>query len=231
MQAVILAAGYGTRMGELTKKLPKSLVEVAGKTLLEHKFDALPEEIDEIILVVGYLGDMIRTKFGDSYEGRNITYVDCPNPVGGTMYALAQAEDVVKGKFLVSNGDDIHLKKDILKCLQHEWALAVIHLNDLHNASLVRLAMDGTIEEIVESNMHKGGAGLGGVGLYVLDSRIFDVPQVKLEGRAEYGLPQTMLSASRVLHIPVTPVEISLAIHLTTPDDIVDAEKILKKQM
>jgi bifunctional UDP-N-acetylglucosamine pyrophosphorylase/glucosamine-1-phosphate N-acetyltransferase len=59
MQAVILAAGKGTRMQPLTLTRPKQLVEAAGKPLIEHIVSSLPEEIDEIILVIGYLGNMI----------------------------------------------------------------------------------------------------------------------------------------------------------------------------
>ena len=75
MQVVILAAGRGTRMGGLTERVPKSLLEVAGKTLLEHKFDILPDDVDEIIIVVGYLGDKIREWYGDGYHSKRIQYL------------------------------------------------------------------------------------------------------------------------------------------------------------
>lgn len=227
MQAVFLAAGRGTRMGALTEKLPKPLLEVAGKTLLEHKFDALPDEITEIILVIGYLGEMIRAKFGDSYKGKKITYVQQDNPVGGTMDALQQAKNILNGKFLATNADDIHQTKDIISCLGHQWALAVMRLRNLDKGSEVRVDAKGNIAEIVESDTHKGGAGLGGVGMYVLDSRIFKVDPVPLEGRTEVGLPQTMLSAAKTFNIPMTAIEISSCIHITSPEDLAEAEKQL----
>lgn len=227
MQAVFLAAGRGTRMGELTKHTPKSLLEVAGKSLLERKFDALPSEIDEIVLVIGYLGEMIRAKFGDRYKGRKITYVEQKNPTAGTMDALLAAKKVLHGKFLATNGDDIHVQQDIEKCLLHEWALAVRKLQELGNASKVQVGADGGIIDIIEADTHHGGPGLGVVGLYVLNPRIFDVPPVLVTGRTETGLPQTMVAASRSLNIPITAVEIMSVIHITVPGDIVRAEKIL----
>ncbi len=230
MQAVFLAAGRGTRMGEMTEKTPKPLLEVAGKTLLEHKFDALPDQVDEIILVIGYLGEMMRAKFGDSYKGKKITYMVQENPVGGTMDALQQAKKILNGKFLATNADDIHLTKDIVSCLGHQWALAVTRLRSLDNAAEVRVDARGNITEIVESDMHKGGLGLGNVGLYVLDPRIFKIDPVQLEGQTEYGLPQTMLAAAKTFNIPMTAIEISFWVHITSPEDLVRAEEALSKR-
>ena len=65
MQAVILSAGRGTRMGVLTDSMPKPMLTVLGKTLLEHKFDILPSEVDEIILIVGNMGGLIQKHFVD----------------------------------------------------------------------------------------------------------------------------------------------------------------------
>ena len=50
--AVILAAGKGTRMGELSITTPKPMLKVLNKTLIEHKLDMMPDQIDEVIIVV-----------------------------------------------------------------------------------------------------------------------------------------------------------------------------------
>jgi L-glutamine-phosphate cytidylyltransferase len=55
MQAVILAAGRGTRLKPFTDKTPKTLLKVKDKTILEQSLDKLPREINEVIIVIGYL--------------------------------------------------------------------------------------------------------------------------------------------------------------------------------
>ena len=72
MQAVILAAGIGKRLRPLTNDLPKAMVMVNGKPILEYTLGILPEVIDEIILVVGYQKEKIK--------GANIWVL--PNPSG-----------------------------------------------------------------------------------------------------------------------------------------------------
>src|SRR3984893_4234751 len=63
---VILAGGLATRLRPLTKKIPKALVEVAGRPFLEHQIELLKRNaITEIILCVGYLGEMIRERYGN----------------------------------------------------------------------------------------------------------------------------------------------------------------------
>lgn len=57
MQVVFLAAGEGTRMRPLTYHVPKPMVRAGGKNLLEHNIDALPDTVDEIVIVVGYLAE------------------------------------------------------------------------------------------------------------------------------------------------------------------------------
>jgi NDP-sugar pyrophosphorylase family protein len=91
MQAVILAAGRGTRMNELTTAVPKPMLEVAGRPLLEYKFDAMPEEIDEVVLIVRYLGDIVRRHFGTRWGDKHVTYVE-QGDIEGTAGALWSAQ-------------------------------------------------------------------------------------------------------------------------------------------
>ena len=75
MQAVLLAAGKGVRMLPLTLNQPKPLVEIGGVPLIVHVLRALPPEIDEVIIVVGYKAQMIIDYLGETFEGRKIRYV------------------------------------------------------------------------------------------------------------------------------------------------------------
>lgn len=66
MQAVIMAGGKGTRLASVTKDIPKPMVSIDGKPLLEYQIDNLKQcGVRNIILVIGYLGDVIKEYFGE----------------------------------------------------------------------------------------------------------------------------------------------------------------------
>src|SRR5581483_11924302 len=99
MQAVIMAAGRGSRMKELTADTPKSMILANGKPLIEYKLDVLPKEVDTVIIVLNYLGDVIRNHFGDEYRGLKIKYVEQESPTAGTADAIWKAKPYISGKF------------------------------------------------------------------------------------------------------------------------------------
>ncbi len=227
MQAVILSAGRGTRMGHLTESLPKPLLEINGKTLLEHKFDALPKSVDEIILVVGYLGSMIQKRLGGEYKGKKILYVVQDNPEGGTADALWSAKNILKGKFLVMYGDDLYAAADMgAVAKSKQWALCALKLSELGSAAKIVVNKKNEITEILEGADHKGGEGFCNTGLYLLDESIFDATPVKKSPHSdEIGLPQTMVASKKPIHL--IPATFWMAI--TTPHDLKKAEDLLAK--
>src|SRR3989344_539802 len=75
MKAIILAAGEGIRMRPLTNNTPKPMLLLKGKPLLEHIIESLPKQVNEIILVVGYLHHQIHNHFHHFFEGFKIDYV------------------------------------------------------------------------------------------------------------------------------------------------------------
>lgn len=226
MQAVILAAGRGIRMGELTKETPKPMLKVVGKTILEHKLAALPESVDEVVLVVGYLQEKIRAYFGNEYQGRRIVYVEQKEPKG-TADALWRARDVLRDRFIVLMGDDIYAREDIEACLAEEgWVMLVEHLLAPRAGGAVA-TRDDSIVEITEGE-HVEGTVLG-TNLYVLDTRIFQYPLApKAADSDEYGLPQTVVAASIQSGIPFKSVRATRWVQITSPEDIAAAEKALQ---
>ncbi len=228
MQAVILAAGKGTRMKDLTQEVPKPMLNVLGKTLLEHKFDALPDEIHEIILVIGYQGDVIRNRFGESYNGKKITYV-VQETLDGTAGAVWKTRSLIDNRFIVMMGDDLYAREDIQRCVDsRDWA--VVAEETKHMASGGKVVTDdaGIVLDIVEGE-HHGTEGLMNTNLFVLDVRLFDEPLVpKSPGSAEFGLPQTVLPAARRLAIPLHVIPVTSWIQITAPEDIGRAEERLR---
>jgi UDP-N-acetylglucosamine diphosphorylase / glucose-1-phosphate thymidylyltransferase / UDP-N-acetylgalactosamine diphosphorylase / glucosamine-1-phosphate N-acetyltransferase / galactosamine-1-phosphate N-acetyltransferase len=212
-------------MGVLTENTPKPLLEVGGKTLLEHNFDALPVSVGEVIIVVGYRGVQIREKFGSVYKDKKISYVEQENPTGGTAQALWLAKGMLREKFLVMNGDNIYAPEDMAACAAlPDWSVLVQERPRVGTGRVI--VEKGLVQNIAENTDHTGEAGFANTGFYVLDMRIFEYPAVpKAPESTELGLPQTMIQA--VKSIPTHAVSATFWIEIKSPPDIDKAEAIL----
>jgi NDP-sugar pyrophosphorylase family protein len=106
MQAVILAGGLGTRLGTLTRDVPKPMMPVAGKPYLEHQLRWLSKQgITNILLLTGYLGEQIQAYFGNgSGLGLRIQYSREQTPMG-TGGSLRDASGLLAEQFLLIYGD------------------------------------------------------------------------------------------------------------------------------
>lgn len=131
MKGFILAAGLGTRLKPITDTIPKALVEVNGKTLLERTIEKLLKaDVDEIIINVHHFADQIETFLGTRDFGIPIYISDERKEVLGSGGALKHAEKLLHGDepFLVHNVDvisDIDLL-DMLYLYQNSKASAVL---------------------------------------------------------------------------------------------------------
>lgn len=123
MKAVILAAGKGTRMKELTQARPKPMLPVQGRPILEHILDGLQRAgIREVCIVTGWRGETIRNHFGDGARlGLRLAYVEQPVP-DGTGKAPELARDFVGTEpFLLSYGD-ILVRPETYRQMLRRWA-------------------------------------------------------------------------------------------------------------
>jgi D,D-heptose 1,7-bisphosphate phosphatase len=107
MQTVIMAGGKGTRVAEIAADIPKPMIPICGKPILEHQIDCLKRNgLTDIILVIGHLGQHIIDYFGDgSRFGCCISYFTETEPLGtaGALYKLNN----LSGDFILLNGDVI----------------------------------------------------------------------------------------------------------------------------
>ncbi len=224
MQAVILAAGLGTRLRPLTYHVPKPMIRVAGKNLIEHNLDKLPEEVDEIILVVNYLKEQIINHFGDEFGGRRIKYVEQSKPLG-TGHALHACKDLLGDRFLVLMGDDIYNAEDIKRCLQHKNCMLASEIRGSFSGGRIQLNSEGTLKNIKEGK-HKRDISLVNAGFYIITKPFFDYKLFYAPDKNEYYLPQTLVKMAKDY-----PVDIEKATEWIQISDLAGlkrAEKILK---
>ncbi|MDO8594875.1 MAG: sugar phosphate nucleotidyltransferase [bacterium] len=224
MQAVILAAGLGMRMRPLTNTVPKPLLKIGSRPLLEYIFDALPDTIDEVVMVVGYLREQIQGYLGENFRGRRIKYV-VQERLEGTAKALWEAKPLLKKKFVVLMADDIYAKNDIDRCLQYEQAILVMRSDRTGPGGKVMLGSNAKLMEIIEGKEHPPET-LINANIFVLPPNIFDYEPVKLADReGEWGLPQTVVRMAQ--DYPFAIVEATKWLKITTPEDLKLAEQLL----
>lgn len=222
MQCVILAAGKGTRLRPLTENCPKPLVKVSGKPLLSHIIEALPSAIDELIIVTGYLGEMIREYYGAEYEGKKITYVEQVEQ-NGTACALWLCKDLIKGRFLFLFADDIHGKNDLARATSYIRSILVSSVSHPEKFGIVVRNPDGTLGLMIEKPEH-APSNCASTGAMVLDDHIFEFdPQTPVKG--EYYLTEVIERYAQ--KYPIAVVEENLWIPIGYPEDIIRAETIL----
>ncbi|MBN1634485.1 MAG: NTP transferase domain-containing protein [Ignavibacteria bacterium] len=106
MQAVIMAGGFGTRLKPLTNNIPKPMVPVTNKPILEHLISLLKKHnIKDYVMLLYYQSDIIKEYFGDgSNFGVSIEYIT-PDKDFGTAGAVKLSEKYIKDNFLVISGD------------------------------------------------------------------------------------------------------------------------------
>ena len=104
-QLVILAGGLGTRLGKVTENMPKSMISVAGKPILEHILDwAAQEGCREAAVLIGHLGEHFEDFTHDTVKLKFIKE-DTPLGTGG---ALWNAREYIQDRFILLWGDDLH---------------------------------------------------------------------------------------------------------------------------
>lgn len=217
-----MAAGLGKRLRPLTDDRPKPLIEVGGRPILEWTFSALPHSVEEVIVVVGYLKDLIIARFGDGFAGKRVRYAE-QTELKGTGHAVAILEPLLDDRFLVMNGDDLYLPGDIEALCGHEQSVLAVRMTEAGRFGALATDAKGDLTAIVE-----GGAGSAvNAGAYVVGRQFFSYGLVPIKGGEEFGLPQTI--ALMAQDHPVRVVEARAWLPIGFPEDVPKADAWLRE--
>lgn len=151
MKAVILAGGRGTRLMPLTKNLPKPMIEIEGKPILQYQIELLKKnDIKEIILCGQYRIEKIKNYFRDGKKfGVSIKYPEEREPFG-TGGAIKNAEKFIDDDFVLLYGDtfiDMDLKK-LIKFHEEKKSVVTLTLHETdhpEDSDLIKIDDNGMV--------------------------------------------------------------------------------------
>ena len=179
MQAIILCGGLATRLGETAKTVPKILLKIAGKTVLEWQIQLLKDAgVTEAVLASGHLHDVLYERVGDNYAGIRIRYAKEEKRLG-TGGAIQNAMQQIRtSPFFVLNGDILlagFSLREMLNCFREGMAgmLLSVHVPDIRPYGEIVSGGDGQIQAFREKQpIYRAGYVNGGV--YLFDQSIAD---------------------------------------------------------
>ncbi len=121
MKALIIAAGDGGRLGNLTEHKPKPLIQLLGLSLIERVIlTAKQSGVNEFVVTVGYLGDKIKARLGDGNRYRvKINYIENREWMKGNGFSVLKAKELLNENFILLMADhlfDSRILKELVDC-------------------------------------------------------------------------------------------------------------------
>ena len=202
MQAVIMAAGKSTRTWPLTLTRPKPLLPVMGTPLLVHQLRALKGIADEAVLIVGYMGDMIREQFGDDFEGIALRYIE-QKEQRGTGHAVLQAEPAITGPFLALNGDDLYNPDDLRRLASRPDLALAREVDQPERFGVFEIDGDDKVLNL-EEKPARPRSNLANVGAYSFAPSVFELlREIKPSPRGEIEVTDALqrIAETTGLHV------------------------------
>lgn len=209
MKAVVMAGGEGTRLRPMTSSMPKPLLPVANRPIMEHVLRLLKRHgLSETVVTVQFLASLVKNYFGDGEElGMELTYANEEKPLG-TAGSVKNAEEALKDDaFLVISGDaltDFDLT-DLIRFHKEKGALVTVCLTRVPNPlefGITIVDEEGKVERFLEKpTWGQVFSDTVNTGIYVMEPEVFNYvdpdvpvdwsgdvfPQLMKEGRPIFG--------------------------------------------
>ena len=216
-------------MKPLTDNTPKPMLKIGGRPILEHILSGLPSEIDEVILVVGYLKERIINHFGNKFGHLNLTYIEQDQKMG-TYKALELCKNQLteNERFLMLYADDLHGPEGLKECVTcGQYALLVYEAEDPRRFGVVEIDADSIVVG-VEEKPENPKTNLVSTGVMVLDKNIFNFP-ARQHKNGEYYLTDSVEQMIEAGY-KFKAIRSSSWIPIGYPSDLEKAEQILNRK-
>jgi bifunctional UDP-N-acetylglucosamine pyrophosphorylase/glucosamine-1-phosphate N-acetyltransferase len=201
MDAIILAAGLGTRLRPYTLVTPKPLLPLQGRPILDWTLGALPASVDRVILVVHYLAEQVEAYLRSQTWFTQWRTVKQEQP-RGTGDAVRSCRDFIESdRVLVINGDDLFGAADLANLANCPAGLLVHEVDEPRKFGIAFLKPDGTLEKLVEKP-DLDGRQLANTGAYLFPRTALDA-ELKLSARGEFEITDyvSALAARQAVHV------------------------------
>lgn len=228
MQAVILMAGKGTRMAKYFEG-PKQLLPVNGKPILEHLLDSLPDEISELIFVVGGPHEArIREYFkSGEYKGRPITFVVQKEQLG-LAHAFKTAAPLITGRWFGSVADDIVGPQGVKNLFAHDLAVLTYRVANPESFGVMVPDDEGYLVRAVEKPK-EFVSDLAWTGHMIMDESFFTA-EVEKSARGEYETPDVWTKLITEQGKKIKIVESEFWLPINDKPQLEEAERVMKEQ-
>ncbi len=237
MKGMIMSAGKGTRLGEITQSIPKVLVDINGKTLLQHAVEyCCRHGFDDIIVNVHYMADMVEEEIRRlNAKGFRISVSDERELLlenGGGLYKARHFFD--KNPFLVYNADivtDLNLSLLLDRHIEKK-ALATLAVRERPGSRFLLTDEDGTLrgwrnvstgEEILKAESNEGLTALGFSSVQIIDPEIF-----RYMGEGIYTVVDLYLELASTGRIHTLRFDEGYWFNVGTPENLENVREFLK---
>lgn len=203
MKGVILAAGKGTRLRPVTETIPKALVEVGGKPLIQHSLEKLKEAgVADACIIVSYLSEKVKEFLGDgSRFGINVTYATQDKPLGLAHAIACSKEFVGEEPFVVLLADNLFEESMARLSNSHaesgsDISIVVTEVENPSQFGVVDADAEGNIKKLIEKPPEPP-SNLAITGIYFFSSpKIFQIIEtLEPSARGEFEITDAIQKA------------------------------------
>ncbi|MBI2133444.1 NTP transferase domain-containing protein [Candidatus Woesearchaeota archaeon] len=178
--ALILAGGKGVRLQPITHELPKPLLPLHDKPLLQHILELLRKfNVKNVIISIGYKGEKIKEAFGNGNRlGMSISYVEEDKPMG-TAGPIKLARGLLNETFIACNADELKDIDLIDMFLSHKEnkasaTIALTTVEDPSSYGVARLQGNRVLEFVEKPKKEKAPSNLINAGLYIMEADVIN---------------------------------------------------------